>query len=187
VQFDKVTNLAAIPGGLYHYLFQPLAANLTFPFFHIVGASPQTSSGWYYNEPIAGIFNFPLLLILFASFYILRSIPKERRYERAFITLIILASAVITWLDITLGGVLERYTLDIGPMLVFVSLILWLEAFRYLQQKDAGVPAAKFFCAVCLITAIISTLCCAVGEDANQITANPALYQSISNMLQFWR
>jgi hypothetical protein len=187
IQFDKVTNLAAIPGGLYHYLFQPLAVDLTFPFFHIVGASPQTSSGWYYNEPIAGIFNFPLLLILFASFYILRSIPKERRYERAFITLIILASAVITWLDITLGGVLERYTLDIGPMLVFVSLILWLEAFRYLQQKGAGVPAAKFFCAVCLITAIISTLCCAVGEDANQITANPALYQSISNMLQFWR
>jgi hypothetical protein len=187
VQFDKVTNLAAIPGGLYHYLFQPLAVDLSYPFFHIVGASPDTSSGWYYNQPIAGIFNFPLLLILFASFYILKRIPKERYYERAFTTLLILATVVITWLDITLGGILERYSLDIGPMLVFVSLILWLEAFRYFQHKGAGVSAAKFFCTVCLVTAVISTFCCAVGEDANQMAANPALYHNISNALQFWR
>jgi hypothetical protein len=187
VQYNKITNLAAIPGGLYHYFFQPLALNLTYPFFHIVTVTPQTSSGWYYNQPIAGLFNFPLLLILFASFYILKRLPKEKYVERNFTALLIFASLIITYLDITLAGILERYTLDIGPVLVFVSLILWLEVFRYFKNKGAGVPIAKLFFVICFSTVIISLLCCAVGENSNQMTANPPLYESISNALQFWR
>ncbi len=187
VLYNKVTNLAAIPGGLYHYFIQPLTVDLTYPFFHVVSATPATSSGWYYNQPIAGIFNFPLLLILFASVYILKRLSKQMSVERIFTALLIIAALIITWLDITLAGVLERYTLDIIPVLIFVSLILWLEVLRYFKSKGAEVPAAKFFFAVCIVTAIISTLCCSVGENQNQITSNPSLYESISNALQFWR
>lgn len=187
VRFNKVTNLAAIPGGVYHYFFAPLGIDLTYPFFHVVLTAPDTSSGYYYNQPMAGIFNFPVLLILFASAYILKRMPRKRRELKIFTAILLVSALVITYLDITLAGVLERYTLDIGPALVFVSVILWFEVLEYFRLKGAAGPVTKLFFTVCLVTAIISTLCCSVGEYDIQMQSNPQVYENLALMFEFWR
>jgi hypothetical protein len=187
VRYNSLTNLAAIPGGLYHYFFAPLSYDLTFPFFHVALTTPATSAGYYYNQPMAGLFNFPLLLILFAAAYIFRRMGKDRRALKVFAAVLLAMALVVTLLNILLGGVLERYTLDIGPVLVFVSLILWFEAVGYFNSKGAGVPAAKLFFAVCIVTAVISTLCSCVGEGDSLISARPQLYETIVQIVEFWR
>ena len=187
VRYNTMSNLAAIPGGLYHYFFAPLTVNLTFPFFHVAQTAADTSSGYVYNQPMAGLFNFPLLLILFASAYIFKRMGKDRRDLRAFTAILLAMALFVTLLDINLAGVLERYTLDIGPVLVFVSLILWFEVLCYFKSKRAGVPAAKLFFAVCAVTAVISTLCSCVGEGDSLIQSRPEIYQMIVQAVEFWR
>lgn len=187
IRYNKATNLAALPGGLYHYFFAPLSVDLTFPFFHIVQSNPETSAGFYYNQPMAGLFNFPLMLTLFCSVYIIKRMPEKRKDLKAFTSILLVAALVMTYIDITLAGVLERYTLDIGPVLTFVCVILWFEIIGYFRSKGAARPVMKAFFALCLVTAVISTLCCSVGEYNIQIQCNPRLYEQLEEFFEFWR
>lgn len=187
IRFNRVSNLAALPGGIFHYFFAPLGVDLSFPFFHVAQSSPATSSGYYYNEPAAGLFNFPLLLILPGFIYIIKRFPKKSRGLGAFTALLICGALCAAYVDITLAGVLERYTLDFGPALMFAALMLWLEALEYFRSKGAYVPAAKLFFVVCIVTAVVSTLASCVGEGDIQLTSDPQAYEKISMLFEFWR
>lgn len=187
VRYNKMTRLSLLPAGIYHYFFAPLTLNLTFPFFHVAKTSPDVSAGYYFNFAQAGLFNYPALLILFASPYIIKRMKKFGRQLKYFVSVLLITVLFITYLDIMVAGVLERYMLDIQPALMFVSLILWFTVLDYFKNKGARKPVYLFFCVICIVTAIISTLAVSPGENDVQFLDNPAAYQKLSALLQFWR
>lgn len=187
VHYNSATNFAVLPVGLFHYFFAPLKIDMTYPFFHVVQTTPAASCGYYYNQPMAGLFNYPLILTILAAFYILKRMPQERKSLKRFTAILLFMSLAVTYLDITMAGVLERYTLDIGPVLVFVSVILWFEIIEYFKQKGAQRPVTKLFFAVCTVSSIISMLCCSIGEYSVQKLSNPQLYERLAAIFEFWR
>lgn len=187
IRFNKLTNLAMLPTGIYHYFFAPLAVNMTFPFFHVVQRLPDVSSGYYFNFASAGLFNYPVMFILFGSVYILKRMGKERRCLKHFTALLIIIALIITYLDIMLAGVLERYMLDITPVFMTASIILWFETLAYFERKGAKRPAQRLFFIICVVTAVISTLATILGENDVQATLNPVFFQSLASLIQFWR
>lgn len=187
IRYNKFSNLGLLPIGIYHYFFAPLSVDLTFPFFHVSKLTPESSAGYYFNFPSAGIFNYPLMFILLASSYIIRRIDRQRHRLKLFISLLLIPALFIVCIDILMAGVLERYMLDIAPILIFVSLMLWNILMEYFLRKGAGRPVEKLFCIICLATAVISTLATVLGEFDNQKLLNPILYQNISSLVQFWR
>lgn len=97
------------------------------------------------------------------------------------------AAAVIIYLDMTLAGVLERYMLDIMPVLAFASVILWFEFIEILKKRGAESIGVKIFFAVCIITAVISILCSTAGEYDTQITNCPKRYEWLSQIFEIYR
>lgn len=186
IRTNKLTNLAILPTGIYHYFFAPLDVNMTFPFFHIVQRTPNVTSGYYFNFPSAGLFNYPIMLILFASVYIIKRMARERRCLKHITVLLIAMALVITYIDITLAGVLERYMLDITPAFMIVSLILWFEALAYFERKGAKRSTQRLFFVICIVTAVISTLATILGENDVQSAAIPDKFQWLTSLIQFW-
>ena len=187
IRLNKPTNLAILPTGIYHYFFAPLDIDMTFPFFHVVQRTPDVSSGYYFNFPCAGLFNYPIMFILFASVYIIKRMGKERRCLKHFTALLIIIALIITYLDITLAGVLERYMLDITPVFMIASLILWFETLTYFERKGAKRPTQRLFFIICVATAVISTLATCLGENDVQAALNPVHFQRLSSLIEFWR
>lgn len=187
IRYNKFSNISVLPAAVFCYLFAPFNVNLTYPYFHIVSQNAVTSAGYYYNQPYVGIFNFPIMLILLLSVSILKRMPKEKRLLKQFISIVLICALLIIYLNTSTAGVLERYSLDIMPMLVLVSVLLFFEIITFMKKKGLEKPASKVFFAVSIITCVISTLAVSVGEYSIQITNNPNFYQNLSMAIEFWR
>lgn len=86
IRYNSALNFALLPAAAFHYLFAPLKINAVFPFFHIASTDAITSSGFYYNQPLAGLFNFPIMLILLISPSIIKRMPQqEQKLKRTVI------------------------------------------------------------------------------------------------------
>jgi hypothetical protein len=187
VKYNSVTNFVQSLNGFYHYFLQPLNFDLRFPFFHVVSSTPSSAAEYSFNFPIAGIFSFPVMLSLPAAVYIIKRRMNETSIKKWFVVILLLVSILIAYLDITLAGVLMRYTLDIYTALLFCALILWLEVYGYFSQRGAAAPVTKLFSAITVATVVITCFTCIVGEDNLFSQSSPQLYQYISGLFEFWR
>lgn len=185
--FNRMTDISKLIPGLYHYLIEPFTVNLAFPFFHLAITQPTTMSQYYFNYPNAGVLNFPLLLILPAVVYVLRRMPACRSTIKRMVAFLVSVCAGMIVVDIMMAGVTFRYEMDILPELTLVAILLWFEAYLYLQRRGADVPAAKLFTVTVVITSFISLMISLVGES-NYFEQN---YSSVYNYLriicEFWR
>ena len=187
LRFNKVTNFVQAFNGFYHYFFQPLDLDLRFPFFHVVSKAPSAINEFYFKLPIAGVFNFPLLGIIFATFYIIKRRMQEDKLKKWFIIISLAVCLLITYLDITLAGSIMRYTLDIYPLMLFCAVILWLEICEYFAERGAGAPVTKLFAVVTALTVIITMAVCLIGEQNFFSINRPELYQYVTSLFEFWR
>jgi hypothetical protein len=187
LRYNKITNFVQVINGFYHYFLQPLSIDLKFPFFHVVSVIPSSAAEYYFNFPTAGIFCFPLMIVLVAAVYIIKRSMREDRLKKWFIAIMLICCLLITYLDITLAGVLMRYTLDIYPMLLICALVLWMEIYLYFSRHGAGAPVTKLFAATAAATILITCFTCVVGENNLFSQNQPALYQYVSGIFEFWR
>lgn len=187
IKYNKVTNIAVIPEGIFRFYFQPLKIDLTYPFFHIQPVILDTSSGFFYNQFIAGLVNYPVLLILPAAVFIFKRCGHDRRVMKTFTFLLIVSAFIISIVDILGGGAHERYTLDIHPFFNLAAIILWFECYNYFKSKGIFQWFARLFCIAALVTVLISTLSSSTGEYENQKINNPIFFERLSNAIEFWR
>lgn len=187
IRYNSVFNFGMLPAAVFHYLFAPLKIDAVFPFFHIQATAAITSSGFYYNQPLAGLFNFPIMLITLISPSILKRMSAEKKDLTRMVAGFLITAAVIIYLNMTLAGVLERYMLDIMPVLAVVSVILWFELIDILRKRGSGSGVVKIFFAVCIISAVISFLCSTAGEYDTQIVNCPVRYEWLSQIFEIYR
>lgn len=182
---NSISDFPMFFGGLFHYVFQRLQWDLTFPFVHIISEDLDTSSGWSYNQPIAGLINYPLLFVIPIFPCIFKKISSICLTKKLFVIISVLAAFSLIYIDSVMGGALERYTLDIQPMLVFSSIILCFEISLHFKKSIA--LAVKVFSVICFATVILSTLSCSSAEYNKQEIVNPTVYHYLCNTFEFWR
>ncbi|MDR3643498.1 MAG: hypothetical protein P4M02_00310, partial [Clostridia bacterium] len=186
IAYNKITDVSKLVNGFFHYVLQPLSVDLNFPFFHVTSETPANMTQYYYNQPIAGIFSFPIYLIVLAGAFIVRRMPR-RSLKKRFAALMLIVPLVFVPVDILLGGVIMRYMLDILPVLGIAALMLWLEASDYFTRRQAGAPVAKLFACTAALTSVISLSICMLGEYSYFSNFNPVMFQRLCMLFEFWR
>lgn len=170
---------------LFHYLFQPLQLDQSFPFFHIAAQPISGTTGWYYLEQMAGMVNYPLLWALPAGAAVLRR--SKERMGKWLGVLLAVGMLLVLWVDATMGGSVERYTLDSWPAAVLLSLCVCFAALAYFSEHGAGRPVEKLFCAICLLTACVSALSCFGGAFDYRSAGEPYQFFYLTRMFAFWQ
>lgn len=187
IQYNKLSDFVQVINGLYHYYLQPLSFDLYFPFFHVVSKIPSAAAQYSFNYPAAGIFNFPVMIVLLACVPVLRRRMPPRSPVKRLTALLLVTSLLVSYMDITLGGIQMRYTMDIYFTLLLAAILLWTQAVSYCEEKGMAEAAGKIYAVICGASAVISSLICFVGEESFVSRHNPAIYQSVLRAFEFWR
>lgn len=115
-----------------------------------------------------------------------------KRDLRAFVRLTLACMIVLALLDCQMAGMLYRYQSDwLGPLLVSAALA-WALAEQVLQAHAAqpGLDVMQRAFRVILPLAVLAgacyTFCVYFTAEPGLIGQNPALYQNVSRLVQFW-
>lgn len=116
----------------------------------------------------------------------------RRRDLRALLGLTLIAMLVLVVLDCQMAGVLYRYQSDwLGPLLLAAALA-WLLAEQVLQDHAAqpGIDRLQSALRLGLPLAVGAgaayNFCVYFAAEPGLIGQNPALYQNVSRLVQFW-
>lgn len=170
--------------GLTSYIFQPLNVDLVFPFFHVINTIKSTSTFYMYSAPVAGILNFPIVYILIFSPKIIKNVHSK--LLKIFLTIGIISSIAILMMNILAGGIIMRYLIDTFPMLVLISVILWIDVKKYFNGQMLNKLYFTMFKSAALFSCIISFFICIMGESNSIKQNNPILYNHITKFFEFF-
>ena len=120
-----------------------------------------------------------------------RRLGKQRDL-RALLLLTLTAMLVLAILDCEMAGMLYRYQSDwLGPLLL-AGALAWLLAEQVLQDHTGqpGVAALQSLYRTALPLAVLAgavyNFCVYFSAEPGLIGQNPALYQNVSRLVQFW-
>ena len=120
-----------------------------------------------------------------------RRLGKQRDL-RALLLLTLAAMLVLAILDCEMAGMLYRYQSDwLGPLLL-AGALAWLLAEQVLQDHTGqpGVAALQSLYRTALPPAVLAgavyNFCVYFSAEPGLIGQNPALYQNVSRLVQFW-
>lgn len=120
-----------------------------------------------------------------------RRLGKQRDL-RAWLLLTLAAMLVLAILDCEMAGMLYRYQSDwLGPLLL-AGAMAWLLAEQVLQDHTGqpGVAALQSLYRTALPLAVLAgavyNFCVYFSAEPGLIGQNPALYQNVSRLVQFW-
>ena len=127
-----------------------------------------------------------------AALLLTRNRLKNRRDLRASIGLTLGCTVVLAVVDCQMAGMLYRYQSDwLGPLLA-AAAAAWLLAEQTLQDH-AGQPGAAVLTKALRITLPLAVLagmvynfCVYFAAEPQLIGQNPALYENVSRLVQFW-
>lgn len=186
IKYNQISNLARFFAISWHYLFQQISWDLTFPFVHINRVDLNVSSGFYYNSGMAGLINYPVYFILI--FWATLHARLRKTVKGHFLTALLLLSGLLLCFDALKAGVDNRYLTDLMPMLMFVSLLLWFELLHRSSIKGTRRFEEKLFYLCCSVTIALQVL----GNFPTNIS--PAFYNDrvasfhfLSQTFMFWR
>ena len=115
-----------------------------------------------------------------------------KRDLRAFVRLILGCMLALTVLDCQMAGMLYRYQSDwLGPLLLAAALA-WALTEQILQTHAAqpGIDALQRALRTVLPLAVLAgacySFCVYFTAEPGLIGQNPALYQTVSRLVQFW-
>ena len=170
--------------GLFSYLAQPLAIDLTFPFFHLAPAEdpPTWTPQYLFRGPIYGFVWAPVLWPL----ALVARLDLAPPLRTALFTALAAAAAVLV-IDIGLAGVAMRYTLDVWPVLTLAAVICGAQAVAWLDARGAGPVAARGFAALVAFTVVPSVAIGLMSESRWFANAHPALLHRLELLFAFWR
>ena len=178
--------------ALYYYLFAPPAGQAVFPYLSDIRAATnyvgRTVSELVYGGVLA---TTPFLWSLAFAPLLRRRLARKRL--GGLIAWVAAASVLLCALDAVMAGIVYRYLMDFALPLTFAAALCWLAAGEALADHAACHPPLAR-----LQTALRAALALSVGGGAVYAFClvfaaspwlygqNPALFQTVSRLVQFW-
>lgn len=172
-----VTFLAGIPG-----------VQTVFPYLTATRMQTNymglTITELYYGGAFACL---PLLWGL-AALPLARRRLGSRRDLRTVIRLVLVCTAALAVVDCQMAGMLYRYQSDwLGPLLLAAALA-WLFAESVLQARPipALTKALRTALPLAVLAGVCYNFCVYFAAEPQLMGQNPALYENVSRLVQFW-
>ncbi len=185
------TRISDFPAMLYHYFFQFPRPKQSFPFFEPQFFMLNNYGSYTYVSDAVGALSYPMVLLGTAMIPvfvrkrgngIVNGVTNLQR--NAFIIICFVMALFLGWQNFCLGGVNQRYVIDLMPLLVIGSIVAILRSagnplknkYRYIVS---GVSMAATFCLGWLLV---------IGSREGNLTKQcPNLYDILEDLLIFWQ
>ncbi len=178
-------NVALVPQGVFRYLLQPLNVEGVFPYVTTV-SSNTLYMGSNYCEGTYGGFLFLQPLV-----WVCLLIPKvkdelKKRGLFALTVFFIAIGVLIAVADAIMGGILSRYFIDFGFLLVLPSIIVVFAVYEKYNGKDY-INVFRYFMPVCFVISMFITFAITIGgKYYTPAETNPDVFWKIATAVQFW-
>lgn len=173
--------------GLWHYFLRPPVIESDFPFLKGI----QIASGSYMGKLNAeytygGILASNAFLWGIFCIRFCKDLLKERRMY-VFTLMCVVISVIMSIVDVTGAGILQRYMVDMVWGIWLASVLLW---FACIEKAAAGGkmrPLMLMFAVVCLMQAAYGFGVVLGNGDlsVNVRTSNPVLYYYLAEIFRF--
>lgn len=182
--------------ALFTYFLSLPVVQAVFPY--LAGTKMQTNfMGMTITEVFYGgaLVSLPLLWA-FAALPLLRRRMAKQKDLRAMVLLPVLLAVVLAALDCQMAGVLYRYLSDYLTPLLFAAALVWLWAESVLAPRVQAAASGSTLHTVqhmlqgamlaAVAVGICYNFCVYFAAEPGLLGQNPALYQNISRLVQFW-
>lgn len=183
--------LSGIFPAIYHYFFQIPRFRPSFPFFEPQFVSLNNYTKYTYVDSALGAFSYPLIALgmIFLPLMLKRKSAlqsdREMQLRRKWVMLIgIVVALFMAWQEFCMAGIIDRYVLDILPLL---TLIAGTGVLFAAGQSDGFGIRYKAGAASAIATLCISWLLI-IGRRGGTISMHfPDLYDAAEDLLIFWQ
>ena len=180
-------NLSQTLLGLWHYLFRPPVVTSDFPFLQGIQITSASYMGrlnaeYTYGGILAGN---AFLWILFSARRSKALLREKGLYLIAMISIAV--TVILSVVDVTGAGILQRYMVDIIWGIWFAGVLLMLAWIERAADKGTLKTVALFLIAVCLLQAAYGFGVVFGNGDlsVNVRTSNPELYYYLRELVKF--
>ena len=167
-------------------------------FPYLAGTKMQTNfMGMTITEVFYGgaLVSLPLLWA-FAALPLLRRRMARQKDLCAMVLLPVLLAVILAALDCQMAGVLYRYLSDYLTPLLFAAALVWLWAESALAPRVQAAASGSILHTVqhmlqgamlaAVAVGICYSFCVYFAAEPGLLGQNPALYQNVSRLVQFW-
>lgn len=182
--------------ALFTYFLSLPVVQAVFPY--LAGTKMQTNfMGMTITEVFYGgaLVSLPLLWA-FAALPLLRRRMARQKDLRAMVLLPVLLAVILAALDCQMAGVLYRYLSDYLTPLLFAAALVWLWAESALAPLVQAAASGSTLHTVqhmlqgamlaAVAVGICYSFCVYFAAEPGLLGQNPALYQNVSRLVQFW-
>ena len=182
--------------ALFTYFLSLPVVQAVFPY--LAGTKMQTNfMGMTITEVFYGgaLVSLPLLWA-FAALPLLRRRMARQKDLRAMVLLPVLLAVILAALDCQMAGVLYRYLSDYLTPLLFAAALVWLWAESALASRVQAAASGSTLHTVqhmlqgamlaAVAVGICYSFCVYFAAEPGLLGQNPALYQNVSRLVQFW-
>ena len=182
--------------ALFTYFLSLPVMQAVFPY--LAGTKMQTNfMGMTITEVFYGgaLVSLPLLWA-FAALPLLRRRMARQKDLRAMVLLPVLLAVILAALDCQMAGVLYRYLSDYLTPLLFAAALVWLWAESALAPRVQAAASGSILHTVqhmlqgamlaAVAVGICYSFCVYFAAEPGLLGQNPALYQNVSRLVQFW-
>ena len=182
--------------ALFTYFLSLPVVRAVFPY--LAGTKMQTNfMGMTITEVFYGgaLVSLPLLWA-FAALPLLRRRMARQKDLRAMVLLPVLLAVILAALDCQMAGVLYRYLSDYLTPLLFAAALVWLWAESALAPRVQAAASGSILHTVqhmlqgamlaAVAVGICYSFCVYFAAEPGLLGQNPALYQNVSRLVQFW-
>lgn len=182
--------------ALFTYFLSLPVVQAVFPY--LAGTKMQTNfMGMTITEVFYGgaLVSLPLLWA-FAVLPLLRRRMARQKDLRAMVLLPVLLAVILAALDCQMAGVLYRYLSDYLTPLLFAAALVWLWAESALAPRVQAAASGSILHTVqhmlqgvmlaAVAMGICYSFCVYFAAEPGLLGQNPALYQNVSRLVQFW-
>ena len=182
--------------ALFTYFLSLPVVQAVFPY--LAGTKMQTNfMGMTITEVFYGgaLVSLPLLWA-FAALPLLRRRMARQKDLRAMVLLPVLLAVILAALDCQMAGVLYRYLSDYLTPLLFAAALVWLWAESALAPRVQSAASGSTLHTVqhmlqgamlaAVAVGICYSFCVYFAAEPGLLGQNPALYQNVSRLVQFW-
>ncbi len=180
--------------AIKHYILAPFKRIGAFPFVELDFRAVENVDKFIYTEWSFGIFALPICLFLFYSLYLIFD-KNTRAWAKTLLASALASIVFISLLNFSLGGVMFRYTSDLIAISAPLSLILFFKFYEKASSLISGegrafaISKRVFFdlCMIFLLLNLVLGLFISISYNQNLNPVDMKLYNSLYDLLIFWR
>ena len=185
-------NAGRIGPAIFYYLFSAPNLKAVFPFVDATRAATNYVGRSISELFYGGIFTCTPFLWVFGLLPLLRRRLAALRL-RGMVGWVLASAVVLCALDAVMAGILYRYLMDFALPLTFAAALCWLAAGQAVAEHAAHYPPLRrvqgALCAAMGLSVgagLCYSFCVIFGAEPWLYGQNPALYQTVSRLVQFW-